>query len=304
MIQKDVRQLLESDRALRYLLDDLRSHTMRLPSKKALLPFARASLGVEPEQEADWFRNAWWGYYASLLVRKRLRRGKLEEVMDLVEPIDWRPLDSALEAGKGALLVTAHVGLSRLCVACVEQSDYPVLRIHGGRSGQREQRSPILPVTTPEQRKIALVKSMTQLRRGGVIICAPDGRYGENFFLTRFLGQQVKIFSGLGDLARITGSPTLWFTASWAGDNRIRLSLTPFEKQGETSPEKWNQQWYRAYLHHLGNQLRSNPADLGLKKGLWQTAEGGLSWHHASSLELALSSSKRYLGKFRRALAD
>lgn len=302
MIQKDLRQLLESDQALTHLLHDLRSQPMRSPAKNALLPFARTSLGVEPDQEAQWFRNAWWGYYASLLVRKRLRQGKLEEVLELVEPIDWRPLDSALQSGNGALLATAHVGLSRLCVACVEQSDYPVIRIHAGTSGQRVQQGPILKVTTTQERKTSLVKSMTHLRRGGVIICAPDGRYGEKSFSTRFLGQEIKMFSGLGELARITRSPTLWFTASWVGDNRIRVSLTLLEIQEEHSPENWTHHWYQTYLDHLASQLCRNPADLGLKKGLWQTGEGGLNWYQVSSFKHALSSGKQYLQKFRKAL--
>ena len=303
MIQKDLRPLLDSKQALAKVLDQLRDHPMHLPSSKALLPFARRSLGVEPKQEREWYRQAWWGYYASLLVRKRLRQGKLDEVMALVEPIDWQPLDSALQSGNGALLVTAHIGLSRLCVACAEQSDYPVVRIHAGKSGQREQQGAILPVTTAAQRKTSLVKSMTHLRRGGVIICAPDGRYGENFFATRFLGQDVKMFSGLGELAKITRSPTLWFTASWVGDKRIRLSLERLEVQADASADDWNEQWYKAYLGHLAGQLRSNAADLGLRKGLWQTAKGGVDWYHASSAQRAVSSGKKYLRKFRKLLA-
>jgi hypothetical protein len=309
MLQEDVKALLNSGRPLPQLLADLHAHPMQVPSKAGLLPFARESLGVAPDSEDDWYRKAWWGYYASMVVRKHLRKGRADEVLELVEPIDWRPLDSALESGNGAILATAHMGLSRVSVACAEQSEYPVVRIHAGSSADTQQHGAILAVTTPQERKTSLIRSMSHLRRGGILICAPDGRYGDNYFLTRFLNQEIRIYYGLGELAKLARAPTLWFKAGWTNNDRIRVSLEPLEPLCEAGSDDWTRHWYSAYLDKLALQMRENPADLGLRKGLWWTEKWGVHWYqkveeseHATTTRPASRSGGKSFRLLRRAV--
>lgn len=278
MRQKNVQHLIDSGKPIGQTLEELRKFPMEIPSKLSLLHFARNNLHITPDHEDAWYREAWWGYYASLLVRNRIKLGKFEAVAELIDPIDWQPLETTLQEGRGAIVAAAHVGLAPVCKECAHRSNYDFLSLNPDINIQSP-RERSVTVSTHKNRQTSLVKSLSYLRDGGPVLCAPDGRIGTKYLSTRFLGQEVKLFQGIGELARVSQAPTLWYTASWASQERIRVYLEPIMTPGDLDPEKWIHEWYASYLDKLDQQMRTNPADLGFLNGLWVSERGGLDWY-------------------------
>lgn len=261
------------DLPLKEALRDLWNHRADWPPKAALLPFARDSLGISPENENNWYLAAWWGFHACrLLAWCRSNRGK-EELFGLLEPADWTPLDRALEAGKGVILAASHLGPGFLPGMAVKHAGYSTLEISGAEGGKD-----IISTHSDENRKQSLAKALLHLRRNNVIVAAPDGRVGNRHYSVHFLHQDVRIYTGIGELARLSGAMTCWISASWTGPDRVRLHISPMEAP-EGHGDEWMKQWYLAYLHQLARQIRNSPADLGFRFGLWRTGAGGLRWY-------------------------
>ena len=82
------------------------------PDRDALRAFALTALGVKPAHYEAWYRRAWWGMYAGILIRQRMFKGRGDEVLRLVEPEPgFEAVRSALSGGRGAILLSAHLGL-------------------------------------------------------------------------------------------------------------------------------------------------------------------------------------------------
>src|SRR5262245_50441275 len=117
---------------LRRSLLDLYHHEPTWPAREAMMKFARDDLKIPPAQEDEWYRAAWWGYYACRLMDwYRAQSGK-QELLDLIEPIDWRPLDNLLQSGRGVIMAVAHLGLGGVLATAMNGTRYPTLAIRGG----------------------------------------------------------------------------------------------------------------------------------------------------------------------------
>ena len=157
-------------------------------------------------------------------------------------------------------------------------SGLPVVAISGAR---RWQPGNTISVSDHNGIKTALAKALLHLRRNGVILVAPDGRWGSRERVAELLGQRVKLFSGVGELAQLSGAPTCVCHATWTRIDRIRIGVgTQISPQG--AGDAWLDGWYSGYLDLVSRQMRSRPADLGFIFGLWNTSRGGLRWRNFS----------------------
>jgi hypothetical protein len=264
---------LDEALTLKESLRELMNHRPTWPPSKALLPFARHSLRIPPDRENDWYLRAWWGWYATRILGKYIRTGAVDEALGLLEPVDWTPLERALESGKGVVLATNHLGP---CIAvahiAVKRAGYPSLVLSANADAEEDGD---ISVHSVANRKQSLAKALLHLRRNKIVVAAADGRHGDKFVITNFLNQRIKIFTGIGELVRLSGAASCWLSASWTGTDRIRLGIAPMENPAAEGDE-WLRQWYRAYLIRLARQMRNSPADLGFRGGLLSADAGGL----------------------------
>lgn len=249
------------------------------PTKDSLLPFARQSLGIGPGQEESWYRSAWWGLYARQLLSHYWARDRLDEVLSLIEPVDWTPLDAAIESGKGVILASAHIGPVFTPALALQHSRFPFLGLSGSPQVVAAFPSTMLPVYSRDASKLSTVRALMHLRRNGVLLAAPDGHMGGKAIIASFLNQRVRLCVGVGELARLSGALTCWFSATWAAPDRIRVIIEPIPAPAEEG-DQWLFQWLGAYLSRMGHQMKNKPADLGFKYGVWRTEMGGLRWFH------------------------
>lgn len=261
----------------RQLLWALHRKPLNWLDKDSVLPFAKHSLDVETDQEDDWYSSARHGFYAYCVLERYMTLGRGHEIMDLIEPIDWRLLEAALKLDKGAIVVTAHNGPTPASMEAMDHCGASLLSITGSATITKSDTS-LVGVATRQARKKSLIRCMLHLRDGGVVFGAPDGRHGDNFQATEFLNQSIKVFTGFGEIARLTQAPTIFLAATWVGVDRIRITLEPFSPDPKASPEEWTRQWYSIYLDKVARQMRESPADLGFQNGVWRASLGGLDW--------------------------
>lgn len=241
----------------------------------SVLPFARACLGVDAAHERQWYREARWGYFAQRLVGQALFSGRAHQLAALVEPVDWSLLRSLRSKGKGVILVSYHLGPWQSLIQEAMRSEFPVVPISAAPDELLPENS--IAVRDGGSAKTALARSLLHLRRNGVILASPEGRSGARHTEIEFLGQRITLFSGIGELAQVSGAETCLYTATWAKTNRIRITLGPLISP-RGAREVWLSQWNAIYLQFLRTHMRSKPADLGFRFGLWDTPQGGLQW--------------------------
>ena len=260
---------------LKSSLKDIFDHKPVWPAKADLLPFARKALRVKPEYEDIWYLKAWWGFYARRLLNEFRKLDRIDEVLALVEPIDFGELDQAIESGKGVIMASAHLGPAYLGALALRKSDYPVLELSGN---PRLRDADMIFARTDTERKQSLVKSLRHLRGNNIITAAPDGRMGVKCDEVIFLGQPIKIFTGVGELAKLSGAETCWFTGSWTKSCSVKVEISRFDDIDKSSPD-FIKNWHHQYLNRLGIQVIRNPGDLGFFNGIWNTKAGGIRWY-------------------------
>ncbi len=243
--------------------------------RDVVLPFARDCLGVKAEHEQRWYQDARWGFFAQILMAQAAAVGREHQIENMLEPVDWNSLNPLLEKNKGVILVSYHVGPWMALLLPAARSGLPIVNISGAPENVQPPNS--ISVRDELGAKTALAKALLHLRRNGIILASPEGRWGNRQREMNFLGQPFKLFSGIGELAQLSGAATCFYTATWSQINRIKITLGPLIRPRGTG-EDWLRDWYTAYLGQMRAQMRARPADLGFQYGLWDTPKGGLQW--------------------------
>ncbi len=246
------------------------------PAVPALAPFARGALGVKEDFLPTWYKNAWWGLHAAIMVRGKMFSGQMQDVLALVDDdISFAPLTAALARGRGAILLDSHLGPGYVPSFAVRRAGFASKGIARTKSPTRRAEDYIF-VTTPGERKTSLVQAVKHLRQGGVLFAAPTGQEGEACTVVSFLGHPLRVYHGISEIARISQAPVFWSSASWTEPGRLRLILQELPATGSGEDAGWRERFHIAYLTRLARQMRSNPADLGFFGGFWRD----LPWHH------------------------
>ena len=270
-----VRLTALSSEPLREALDFLSHFAQRVEPQGPILAWGRRALELPPEAIRPWFARAWWGSVASRLVLERLCRGRVEEVLELLLPVDTGPLDRALEKGRGALLGCSHLGPSGVDRMLLSRMKYDLLCLVAGRFPlQLDLKS--IDVSREEERKKSLTACLLHLRRNGVVMAAADGRFGSAMRPYLLLNHSVGLQTGLANLCRMASAPTLWYSALWEPQGGgIRFQFEESGLDPEPNPETWEEAWLSAYAKWIGNIMTTRPESLRFQGGLWGPREGG-----------------------------
>lgn len=143
-------------------------------------------------------------------------RGDAAEFFAGVESADLAALDRALAHGRGAVVVSAHVGNFMLAPLFLARRGYPVHLIFReghyvspGSYSRRLREFGVTPIDSDGRRSVAR-ELITALRGGGVVMIYLDqGMKPGRGVTVNFLGKQVAMPDGPAVLARRTGAPVL-----------------------------------------------------------------------------------------------
>lgn len=143
-------------------------------------------------------------------------RGDAAELFAGVESADLTALDGALAHGRGAVVVSAHVGNFMLVPLFLARQGYPVHLIFReghyvppGSYSRRLREFGVTPIDSDDRQSVAR-ELILALRAGGVVMVYLDqGMKPGRGVMVDFLGKQVAMPDGPVVLARRTGAPVL-----------------------------------------------------------------------------------------------
>ncbi|NCQ33920.1 lysophospholipid acyltransferase family protein [bacterium] len=207
------------------------------------------------------------------LVFPRLRR---RDFLDLVEMEGIRHLHAAAALGKGALIVTGHMGNWEMLGARAAASGYQVTAAAKTQSNARVDR-----MQNGIRRRAGVdilktdsgVKAMLKaLRQGRMVALVADQDAGSEGYFTPFLGRPASFFKGPALFAYRTGVPMLTVFIHRLDDRRHRVVIEPAVQVDPTWDED---QAVAALTTHFAARLeaavRRNPEQYFWVHRRWKT---------------------------------
>ncbi|HEX7927285.1 MAG TPA: hypothetical protein VF678_06825, partial [bacterium] len=222
------------------------------------MAYGREVIGVPPAQLRQWYLDSWWGTQANAAVHNRLQFPEREaEVMRLVEPVDWAPLDAALARGRGVLVAVSHWGVPRVLSVLLAQRGITPQRVAYWTRYSPET-TDFSHRGTPGGYTRAYLQGFQHLRNGGVVIISPDGPLFRESIEERFFNRPCQVSLAGAALARITGAVTFHQMAVWEG-TRIRLQFDGPWLPEDGDANAVDRRWMRRYLDWLERMVCAHP---------------------------------------------
>jgi lauroyl/myristoyl acyltransferase len=218
-------------------------------------------------RDADWIARAWWGAAAGELVRSYLYdRVRRSAALELVEPVDCRPLFEAQAQGRGVIVLTAHIGPPKFLMNWLLGQQIPLL-VWTNTLDLPAWQAAISPATlvdprSQDEKSVILVKSALHLRRKGVLLGAADMPTGDRLVTIEWRGFARTFSLGLPTLARKLGVPTVVGLALWER-NRITIRFAPLEPpDASLDDHAWNLRWLERSWGFVEPVLAESPENL------------------------------------------
>jgi len=150
-------------------------------------------------------------------------------------------LDSALELGRGAVLVTVHLGNWELAGAALSLSGYPLNVIVGdqmttrvkGFSRYRWEKG--MKAITPAD---SFKEIFRALKKNEVVVIMLDGYLFDHYVQVPFFGRPLRLPTGAAKLARKTGAPIVPGVCVRDDSRRLRARVLPPLEVDTAIPEE------------------------------------------------------------------
>jgi len=112
----------------------------------------------------------------------------------------------------------------------------------------------------------ALFAAREALLEGGLVLIAPDGRFGKESGTITVLGAQLPVTDGAPFLAYATNCNVAWFALIRTGDGfTLETVAGPRREHGETFAD-FRERFYRFYADRLEASLTTDPYNLPVSK--------------------------------------
>lgn len=220
--------------------------------------FGRSAFGLTGSALREWYTEAWWGHHANTACYNRiLTPGREDEVLALVQPVDWGPFEALLRRKQGVIVASCHLGIPGLIPRLFSRSGRPMLKLYHAQDFQHP-----MVETPPNFGRLdyarLYLRCLAHLREGGRVSVTSDSPANNSDCSLPCCGRDIRVSLGSAVLARISGAPVLPGAALWDGD-RIRVQFGPPIQPGATDAAAWDREWMRQYLDWMENLLRDNP---------------------------------------------
>lgn len=152
------------------------------------------------------------------------------------------PLDEALAAGKGAILVSPHLGNWELGGLGLAEMGYrlnvmtfpePDEKVNAARERVRQERGiGFIYVDPKDTSPLAVIESVNALRRNEIVVLLGERDGSSNTVTVDFFGKQTAIPAGAAHLALVTGAPIIPVFVPMEGSRYATLMDEPIYVQG------------------------------------------------------------------------
>ncbi len=152
-----------------------------------------------------------------------------QEVLDSSERIGFDNIDEALKHGKGAILVSGHIGNWERATHCVVASGYKLTVVVRDANDSDLNRH-VLRIRETHgvevlSRGNAARGILTKLKQNELVAILPDQNSGDIY--VPFFGKPCGTVTGPGAIHARTGCPVLPVYSAWIAPGRYRMSALP-----------------------------------------------------------------------------
>jgi KDO2-lipid IV(A) lauroyltransferase len=189
----------------------------------------------------------------------RFARGDRHRVLEIVELHGLSVLRAATAAGRGALVVTAHLGSWALYVPALAAAGIPSALLVGKQHNEKVDRF-ILGIPGDAVRFISKGRSaprevLRSLKEGRAVVMVADQNSGPDGTFAPFLGRVASTLPLPGAIAARHGTPICMMIGRRVGPGRHRVDLSPLPvPEGSTALEVTS-----TFNAELGRAIRAFP---------------------------------------------
>ena len=227
-----------------------------------------------PDDRAQWEREARWGNLADLLVLDWLecRAERLSELAQFVGDISAgrELIRSALAGGKGAILVSAHIGSMYAGPLALHLAGLPHRWL---ASTPRIATTAYVDalISTSGQGETQVARQVIETLKGGsAVTIAVDGAMSPSAPRVQWEGQSVTYSHFAGAMVYRLGVQSLFVVPYW---EKGRLSFVadpmPHPEKGEAQAD-FLERWREAYFDQVRAVFARGPRNLRMAGGIWR----------------------------------
>lgn len=273
-----------------YLKDSFADTLARLDENLASAPIPKGRLdfawslttrlaGSEPSDGKAWDRKAWddrarWGCLADLLLLDWLecapeRTGEVAEILDGID-VAVAGLRQGLDKGKGALLISPHMGPMYAGPLALHMAGIPMKWL---ASAPKIASFPHVGslISTSESSELEVTREvMTSLRQGNAVVIAIDGAMSPSAPRVGWEGRQVTYSQFTAGLCYRLGVPSFITIPYWQ-ERRVKFHVEamPAKQEGQEFPA-FAEAYQGAFFREVERQVLRGPENLRLSGGIWR----------------------------------
>lgn len=250
------------------------SHTYRanvLDNISHVLP--RSGLPMTPEAAARSIFRTSAQNFLDLIIMPRIRRRSMIRSMSLVEG-SWQQLDEALAAGKGAILITAHLGCFDYIGSSISAMGYELIGVTGrttsrfifdGVTHLRTSKGIALVEPTPS----GVRRVIQGLRRGQCAVFLTDRDFFQNGRPVTFFDRETTLPPGPVRIARDTGAPIVPIFTRRTGKKHVMFMKPAFHVEKTTDLDADLDRGQRHITCLLEDAISDKPDQWAMFQRVW-----------------------------------
>lgn len=218
---------------------------------------------------------------AEIHLRYLVMRHDARDLGDLLEVEGWRHVEEALASGKGAVLLSSHVGFYRLLRWYLRTRDVETLHLMRIGVPEKPERTlrELAAARIRDRYRLAgdrlagagfeaayLKQAYEHLRRGGLVEIAGDGNAGSSHVLVRLRQRSWVFRTGGLALGQMAGAPVLPCFTTLERGPRFRLEIQrPLEHDAAPTRPLQIAAMARDYARRLEHYLDQHPSNVGMR---------------------------------------
>ncbi len=190
-------------------------------------------------------------------------------------------LAKSMESGKGAILITAHLGSWALYFAALSQSGVPISLLVGKQRNRRVDafihRIPSSTDKLIPKGRSAIKKILQSLEEGRCIVLVADQHAGPNGILSDFLGRETPTLSLPGAFVARNRVPVFTMAGNRVQEGQHRVTLAPLEYDRNLEKEALKQAITDAFNRALGDAIVACPDQYFWYHRRWRDSDAALA---------------------------
>ena len=190
--------------------------------------------------------------------------GRDRENLDQIVSVDGiETLQDSMQAGKGCLMITGHLGAWALYFSAISSKGIPISLLVGKQHNKRVDKFIHAlsgsAVTLIPKGRAAIKQILQSLEQGRCIVIVADQHAGANGILSEFIGRAASTLSLPGAFVARNGIPIFTMAGHRVENGCHQVKITPLEVEPSSDKETLKQNVTDAFNQAIGNAILEHP---------------------------------------------